>query len=228
MRRILLASGLFFGLGGYAVAADAIVEDVVIAAPAGYNWSGLYVGVHGGYSWGDSDAGYDDPLLAGLAGPLDMEPDGGFGGVQIGYNYQMPSNIVLGVEAAIAYADISDTIPDVLGGPGETIESNTDFVGTLRGRLGYAVDRFLPFVSGGLAVAHSEAYSSDLGDSDDKTLTGWTAGAGLEVAIDDTWSVSAEYIYTDLGDETWFEGEAFQSSSSSTSNAVRLSVNAGF
>jgi outer membrane immunogenic protein len=79
-----------------------------------------------------------------------------------------------------------------------------------------------------LAVAQTEVSSSAIGFSDEKTLTGWTVGAGVEVAIDDTWSVSAEYIYTDLGDETWFEGEAFQSSSKSTANSVRVSVNAGF
>ena len=227
MRKILLASTMFFGLSGYALAADAIVEEVVAEAPLGFNWSDIYVGVHGGYSWGDSDAGYDDPDFADAGGPLDMSPDGGFGGVQIGYNWQMPSNIVLGVEAAVSYADIGDTIPDVLT-PGESIDSDTDFVGTFRGRLGYAMDRFLPFVTGGLAVAQTEVSSSAIGFSDEKTLTGWTVGAGVEVAIDDTWSVSAEYIYTDLGDETWFEGEAFQSSSKSTANSVRVSINAGF
>jgi outer membrane immunogenic protein len=228
MKKLLIASTMLFGLTGYALAADAIVEEVAVEAPLAFNWTGLYVGVHGGYSWGDSDAGYDNPGLAAVAGPLSMEPDGGFGGVQVGYNYHGASNFVFGLEAAVAYADISDTIPDVLGGLGETIHSDTDFVGTFRGRAGYAMDRFLPFVTGGVAVAHTEVSASDGGIADDKTQVGWTAGVGLEVAIDEKWSVSAEYFYTDLGDETWFEGEAFSSTSESTSNSARVAVNLRF
>lgn len=229
MKRILISTAAVL-LSGAAFAADAIVAPdlppVVDLKPA-FDWTGGFVGLHGGYSWADSTAGYDDPTFALFGGPLSMKPSGGFGGIQAGYNYQASTKLVVGFDASLSYADINDSIPDLIT-PGATIESNTDFVGTLRARTGYAAGQFLPFVSGGMAFARSEAYSTDLGRGDTKTQVGWTAGAGLEVAVNERWSVVGEYMYTDLGKETWFEGEAFSSTSDTTSNAARFGVNMRF
>jgi outer membrane immunogenic protein len=227
MKKSLIASVLTL-LAGTANAADfldTVPEHQLVPA---FNWTGLYIGVHGGYSWAESDSGYDNPLLAAFTGPLSMEPDGTFGGFHLGYNYHIRPDVVLGLEAAVGRGDINDTIPDVAGGGDETIKAKTDVVATLKGRVGYAVDRFLPYVTGGVAVAHNTVSATDGDLKDDATQFGWTAGAGIEVAIDERWSFSVEYLYADMGEQRWFEGELFSSSSDSTSDTIRVSLNARF
>src|SRR5688572_14865848 len=96
MKSLLLATSLILGFGGTAVAADA-VEDVVIV-DEGYNWSGVYVGVQGGYGWGDNDYGYESDRVG-------FDSDGFVGGLTAGANWQNGS-FVYGVEADISYSDV--------------------------------------------------------------------------------------------------------------------------
>jgi outer membrane immunogenic protein len=227
MKKILIASVMTL------LAAPACATDFNVTVREGelvpaFNWTGLYVGMHGGYSWAESDSGYDNPLFAAFTGPLSMEPDGAFGGIHLGYNYHIRPDVVLGLEAAVGRGDINDTIPDVAGGGDETIKSNTDVVATLKGRVGYAIDRFLPYVTGGLAVAHNTVSATDGDLEDDAVQFGWTIGAGIEVAIDERWSFSVEYLYADMGKQRWFEDEVFSSTSDSTSDTIRVSLNARF
>jgi outer membrane immunogenic protein len=79
------------------------------------------------------------------------------------------------------------------------VSANTDWNGTLRPRLGYAFDRFMPYITGGLAVGNVEA--SDATSSDSGTAVGWTAGAGIETALTDNVTARVEYRYTDLGSD---------------------------
>jgi outer membrane immunogenic protein len=227
MKKILIASvtTLIAGTAYAGEFIDKIPEEQSVPA---FNWTGLYVGVHGGYSWAESDGGYDNPLLAAFTGPLSMEPDGAFGGVHLGYNHHVRPNIVLGLEAAVGRGWIKDTIPDVAGGGDETIKAETDVVATLKGRVGYAIDRFLPYVTGGLAAAHNTVSATDGDLEDDAIQFGWTVGAGIEVAIDERWSFSVEYLYADMGKQRWFEDEVFSSTSDSTSDTIRVSLNARF
>jgi outer membrane immunogenic protein len=69
---------------------------------------------------------------------------------------------------------------------------------TARGRLGIAADRWLPYVTGGLAVGDIKATVPGL-NGIDKTNAGWTAGGGLEFALSGNWTAKAEYLYVDLG-----------------------------
>jgi outer membrane immunogenic protein len=201
-------------------------------APA-FSWTGFYAGLQGGYSWGDARSAYDDPLLAAVA-PIDsMNLDGWFGGVEAGANYQFGNGLVIGLEADIAIADISDTVYDVAADllnshPGNTITSKTDAVGTVRGRLGFAFDRTLLYGTGGLAVAHTEVTATEGNLSDDAVLTGWTVGAGVEQALTDRVSAKVEYLYSEFGDHTWYEGEAYASTSSSSSSTIRAGLNLHF
>ncbi len=77
-------------------------------------------------------------------------------------------------------------------------KTKNDFLSTARGRLGFAADRWLPYVTGGLAVGDIKATVPGFAGID-KTNAGWTAGGGLEFALSGPWTVKAEYLYVDLG-----------------------------
>jgi outer membrane immunogenic protein len=138
-------------------------------------WTGFYLGVNGGYGW-TSD---DDYVYS---------PSGGFGGGQIGYNWQGAFGLgnpwVLGIEADFQGSGISDSV----GG----VEASVNYFGTARGRLGYAVDRTLLYVTGGLAYGEVEVG----GYSD--TQTGYVIGGGLEYKLNPAWSLKGEYQFISL------------------------------
>jgi outer membrane immunogenic protein len=73
-----------------------------------------------------------------------------------------------------------------------------DWLGTARGRVGFAFDRFLPFVTGGLAVGDINANVPGFGSAT-TTNAGWTVGGGLEMALGKNWTAKAEYLHVDLG-----------------------------
>ena len=223
MKKLLLASTFLCVMSGYALAADAVVVESppeVYVAPV-FNWTGAYIGGQVGYLWSDSDFDADD-----LTGDLDA--DDWLGGVYIGYNYQMDNNVVIGADADFAWtgADESATI-FFLGTPVGSLDSELDWEGAVRVRLGYAVDRFLPYIAGGVAFGRMdvEAFSTtpaSLG-SDDDTSAGWTIGAGLEYAFTDNILGRAEYRYTDFGDFDFDIGDGSGSVDLTTSD-VRLGI----
>lgn len=147
-------------------------------------------------------------------------------------NLATPRQWVLGVEADASWGNIAGTIPDILGDlhdpPGPyTITGKTDYLGTVRGRLGYAMGHVLPYATGGFAWAHGTVSSTDGPVSDSATLTGWTAGAGVEIAATDRVSFKIEYLYAAFGNHTWFSGQAFSSTAKSSSNSVRIGPTSG-
>lgn len=207
---------------------------IQVAPASAFDWNGFYAGVSAGYSFGHSDAAYDSPDIVQPPIPfstfnLDSDPSGAFVGVTLGGNAAMGGGLVAGVEGDLSYGNITDTIADDFATyrlePGNTITSTTDFSGTLRGRVGFDGGEFLPFLTAGLAGARVMVEATDGNLSEDATLFGWTAGGGVELATSDSMTVKAEYLYTDLGEHTWFEGELWSSTSHSTSNAFRLGLN---
>jgi len=198
------------------------------------DWTGFYLGLNSGYSFGRSDAHYADPSFS--AYPINSDPDGWSVGMQGGANYQLTkgafNHVVLGLEVEFSYVDVSDSIydyaSDAHGRPNNSIKTSSDYAGTLRARLGYAVGRFLPYLTAGGAGADAEVSASDGSLSQSDFLLGWTVGGGIEYALNKNWSVKAEYLYVDLGRHTWFSGKLWESSSDLTSNTVRLGVNYKF
>jgi outer membrane immunogenic protein len=222
-----------------AVSANAGPADL----PAGV-WTGFYVGVNGGYGWSGTDSTIYAEAVYGLNLPnptvatsalQSFEKNGGFGGGQIGYNWQgalgLGHNWVLGVEADIQGGDIrgsgsaSATAIDIASNT--HISSNAyrnsglDWFGTVRGRAGYAVDNALIYATGGLAYGGvSGKASTTLAQAipgffpgastfavdTGATHAGYSAGAGLEYAFGPRWSVKAEYQYIDLGSAHGFLG----------------------
>jgi outer membrane immunogenic protein len=151
-----------------------------------FSWTGFYLGANAGYGWGSGKEGIDN-----------LSPDGWLGGGQVGFNYQFGNNVVIGAEADFQGSDINDS---GYNGFYDT-RSKMDYFGTVRGRIGYAFDNVLPYLTGGLAWGHNEIENLDLGITSDKTHVGWTVGGGLEYALTNNWTVKAEYLYMDLGDE---------------------------
>ena len=154
---------------------DGPPPPVYVAAPI---WSGFYIGVNGGYGWTAND------------GPL--APEGGFGGGQIGYNWQGLfgySPWVIGIEADIQGAGISDS--------NRVGENSLNWFGTVRGRLGYAFGPALLYATGGFAYGEVESKFFD-GPSFTETQTGYVVGGGLEYKVNPAWSVKAEYQYINL------------------------------
>lgn len=196
------------------------------AAPAfAFDWNGFYAGLGVGYSEGDADVHYS----ADIAGVYDfsMAPSGWFGGVTAGVNHSL-SGVVVGVEADLSLADITDTVPDVTD-LAETVTSTTDWTGTLRGRVGFDAGDFMPYLTAGVVAAHVNSSGTDgPGVEEDATLFGGVAGAGVEVAVADNVTVKGEALYSWFGDHTWYEGEAYQNVSTSTSASVRGGVNFHF
>ncbi len=196
LKRVILTAASVIALTAAANAADMYVPG---AATGGYKdapvatWTGIYVGVNGGYAWSETS----DQLATGPFGGL--APEGGFGGGQIGYNVQR-DRIVFGIEADIQGAGISASGSDA---GLDQFKSELDYFGTVRGRLGYAFDRTLVYATGGLAYGEvkNSAVQAATGDnySIDKTAVGYVLGGGVEYKIGGAWSVKGEYQYINLG-----------------------------
>ena len=155
-----------------------------VIAPAGFTWTGPYIGAQAGYSWGDA---------------AKASPDGWMVGGYLGYNYQFDgSPVVIGIETDINYADIDDR----RSARGGRTKVSTNWAGATRARIGYAFDRFMVYGAGGLAYAGRE-FSRSPGDKDKKTAVGWTVGGGVEYAASDNVAVRAEYRYSDYGKDTF-------------------------
>lgn len=152
-------------------------------APVRYaGWTGPYIGIHGGYGFGDYDV---SGILSATA-----EPKGGFFGIQSGYNWQLSQNWVFGLEGDSAWGSISQT--------NGTSRADIDAMGTVRARFGYANGHALYYATGGLAWIHADTAAAGV-TTRDQFWIGWTAGAGIEYALSQKWSAKVEYLYADFG-----------------------------
>ncbi len=198
------------------------MKDVPVIVPAPI-WTGFYGGVHLGAAW--ADVGVQRNVFYGKYGATavpvnDMISATGFGGGQLGYNWQFPaSNFVLGVEAdldgiggnnergatAVTY-NPRGAINSVLG---VRVNETGGFAGDFTGRLGYTWANWMLYAKGGFAWFSPNLQGtatiwdrngvSTFSASNGSDLTGWTVGAGLEWMLNPNWSVKAEYLYYDFG-----------------------------
>jgi high affinity Mn2+ porin len=183
-----------FALDGPAIAADMPLKAPVFKAV--YDWTGFFIGGHFGYGGGSLGPGTNPLPEQGVVFPHSVT--GLIGGYQAGYNRELPNHVVLGIEA-----DASFSSP--LDGPALTpapFNTGLDYVGTVRGRVGYAFGRLMPYATGGFAWGHSQFNLNDGAGKVVATLgqnqAGWTAGAGVEFAVSGNWSAKVEYDYIDL------------------------------
>jgi outer membrane immunogenic protein len=154
-----------------------------------YSWTGFYIGLNGGGAWGGRSR-FEFP--GSPSAPLDVS--GWLAGGTLGFNSQF-GHFVFGLEGDIDRSDIRGSTA-CLGGFACRIHN--DWLATARGRIGYAFDRLLPYLTGGLAVGGLHASIPGIGSASD-TNAGWTVGGGIEFALTRNWTAKAEYLYVDLG-----------------------------
>jgi outer membrane immunogenic protein len=222
---VLSTLGLTLGLAAPAMAADMAVKAPPIVPIAIYSWTGFYVGVNGGGGFTDDRSLLVNETFAGAPfvsgtwpgsgnfGKRDVS--GGFGGGQIGYNWQR-DHFVFGLEADIEGSGISGsslaTITPYIAAPNSiTVGFNErlDWFGTARGRVGWAWDRFLLYATGGFAYGQvkssmtmSDTFGFTAATTSSSTRGGFVVGGGGEYAFNNNWSVKVEYQYIDLGRRT--------------------------
>jgi outer membrane immunogenic protein len=192
-----LAVAGFAGFSGIANAADVYaggggLKDEPLAAFSP-TWAGLYFGGTVGYGWGKANT-----EIEGVEEDLSTKPDGLIVGAHLGYNFQR-DNIVFGVEAGINGTALGDSIFD------GAVANDLNWYGTGVGRLGYSFGNTLLYGFGG--VAWGEVQTKFLEVQAEETHVGWTAGFGVERAINDHLSLRLEYSHVDLGSEDVFKAE---------------------
>jgi high affinity Mn2+ porin len=213
-----------------------------------YDWSGLYLGGHFGVAWGRSDWSAAGGVP--LGGSFDLTQGFNafkgtgsyFAGLQAGYNTILPSRIVLGAEADISFPNAingSQTFSSASTGRASFAEL-VQFFGTVRGRLGYAPGDWLIYATGGFAFSYDEFSRTQLsgtpvgGTATPGTLeirfmvprAGWTAGAGIEVALASHWSARLEYLYTQFNTRSVaFPAGAQTFASDLSLQSIRLGLN---
>jgi outer membrane immunogenic protein len=223
MKRILRAGAAAAGVAAVVlISIPAMAADMTPPPPlpmAAYSWTGLYIGANAGYSIGSERGSIEEtfvvgnrflpfvqPRTEGRSQSGTLAPAGAIGGGQIGYNVQARSNVVLGIEADWQWAGQNDSICVGADTCGIVAGQKLDQFATLRGRLGYAQDRWLWYVTAGGAMARvTGTLTQGLGSfgtisanfSDRRT--GWVAGGGVEAAIAGGWTAKVEYLYLDLG-----------------------------
>ena len=233
-----------------------------------FTWTGAYFGINAGYSFDDTSKYRLTGVTAGDNGLGSTRPraptlrdDGFTGGGQIGYNYQFAgSGIVLGLEADADYVDTSQTATFVGISPAgipafSVFHSSLDFLGTVRGRVGYALDRFLVYGTGGFAYGQVTDRASLYTAGNPNQLryfgarrdmeTGYTYGGGVEYALPTTSffnllpssavTIKVEYLRYELGRSNFVADNILSNTASAyriraehDGNIVRVGLNYKF
>jgi outer membrane immunogenic protein len=219
-------------LGSTVALADGYVRrSLKDVGPPRFSWTGSYVGMNAGYSWGDADYSLDNAPGPGAgvfavpanraavnaAGTGSVSGDGFTGGIQGGYNYQM-GTLVFGGEIDFQRFDIGgDRSTGFVStiGPGATTTSlNSDWLMTARLRLGVAFDRTLLYATGGYALTDANVRQSQSWNltgaaitvngsyGDTSKSSGYVIGGGLEHALTDNWTFRGEYLYLNFGSQS--------------------------
>lgn len=203
MRKLLLGSALLAAMAVAQAALARDIEPVVVpdpwtAPPAFsvrrvYNWTGVYVGLQGGGTWGRSDWASVPDVTSGT-----YSASGALFGGTLGYNLQADGPLVLGVEADIAGSSVKGTVPPATCAP--NCEITSPWLATARVRFGYAFNDVQPYVTAGAAIGRLTA--SIVGQpfgSERANNLGWVAGFGVEFVLAGPWTAKLEYLHADLG-----------------------------
>jgi outer membrane immunogenic protein len=225
MKKLLLATAaIVIGAVTMASAADLAPRSYTKAAPiaVGYNWSGFYAGVFGGYGWSDR------VRLDGFALATN-DIKGGFGGGTIGYNWQTPGSTWLwGLEVDAAGSDLKyrEALTPFL-----TFEDKIRAFGSVTGRVGITAGPALFYAKGGYAWANNRVSLTVPGIatvSESKTHSGWTVGGGLEYMVWQNWSLKGEYMYSDYGNGRYGDAATGFTDLGLTTHTVKGGINYHF
>jgi outer membrane immunogenic protein len=195
-KAIAALAGLAVLMATPVLAADMAMKAPPPSAPIidpSVNWTGFYLGGNAGGAWATAS----DNNAFFVASTGDFHISGAIGGGQVGYNWQA-SRWVFGIESDYDFSNVKgSTSTGLCAGVVCTIENT--WVGTTRGRIGYAYGSWLPYVTGGVAYGNVHIQDSAGAVHAGTTRAGWTAGGGVEYALNKNWSVRAEYLHIDLG-----------------------------
>jgi outer membrane immunogenic protein len=215
-KALLLSSAMVIAAISTASAADLsrpMYTKAPPPAPILFSWTGFYVGLNAGGKWITNSN--DTATLGGTTVTLGDNNDSSWiAGGQVGYNWQAPgSPWVFGVEGDIDAQDFSRSLVVATAlGPflvGDTFSVESKWQASLRGRIGYAVDRVLFYATGGAAFTQIKGTATLVGIgtvTDDNTRVGATVGGGIEWAVWNNISLGVEGRYTWYGDETFNGG----------------------
>jgi outer membrane immunogenic protein len=218
------------------------------SAPESPSWTGGYIGVTGGYGWGDSDFEADvvdsadnTSIIGSSDGSIDV--DGFLLGAQAGYDFDFGNGMVLGAVGDMAWSDMDgdtcvNNAPGCVGDPDDSYGfAEIDWLATVRVRAGFSTGSALFYGTGGLAIADADASATfiegaaDPRRSDSNTHFGWVIGAGAEYRMTENMSLGAEYLHVELGREEYaMRGTAVDvlSDSDLTLDILKASVNYRF
>lgn len=221
MRKLLTTAAFLAFAISSASAADMAPQYKAppILAPV-WSWTGFYGGIHVGGGFSDTNVAAVNQLIPPPAidtGFLGTNGSGVVGGGQIGYNWQFGPNWLLGIEGDISGTGIRNNastpitvagVPIAPFGFNHVADRSIDWMASIRGRLGWVWDRWLVYGTGGAAWADVNyrtdftGFATNNPINNNRTLSGWVAGGGVEYAVTNNWTVRAEYLYYDLGDIT--------------------------
>jgi len=210
IRYFIAAATFAFIANTSAQAADIVRSYPASATPAAasapsFNWQGFYIGGEIGGSWARSKVhAWDAWDYTRGVGFWSVKPDGFIGGVYAGYNFYTGDDIILGIDTDFLWNDIDGTDTQA----GVKVRVKQKWAGSTRLRIGYAVDRWLPYFAGGVAYARIRGGMDILHYSEDKTRAGWTIGAGADYAMTDNVLLRLEYRYTDFGEKSYYFADA--------------------
>jgi len=229
MKKVLTGALISLAAGTGAFAADLSGMPIYTkASPAAFSWTGFYVGGNLGVSWANASTTVNvapatalgAALPTGASLPLgSMTPNSFMGGGQLGYNWQT-GPLVFGIEGDIdahnwnATQVLSNFASGTIYVPGDSFTVSSRWQASLRGRLGYAWDRFLVYATGGAAWTNVKIGTSFIPFAsapatsavDSATLTGGTVGGGIDYALSNNLSIGAEALYTHYANHTFNGG----------------------
>lgn len=237
MKKLLISASIAaLGFATGAQAADIIQPQPVAPyqAPA-FSWTGFYIGAQAGYSWSKGSVKANEIIDHHKFSP---DPDGFIGGIYLGYNYEFSNRIVLGLETDMVWGNLDDKgtsypLEGVIGGGQSALNGHIKqkWAGATRVRLGYGIDRWMPYVAGG--VAYSKIKSGIRQKSDgtapnnflkDNTFTGWTIGTGVDYAVTDNLLLRLEYRYSDYGNKSNSYNEVLKLKTKFKTNDIRAGI----
>ena len=212
----------------------------VYQAPApNYDWTGFHLGLHADGSQSSVHGSTVNPVTGAVTAPIFPGPTNWHGGIQLGYDYMLPSRLVMGVEADMSSDGIkTSTITDASGTYG--IRATVFDSETVRGRIGYASDNVLFYGTGGLAWSNDQFVRTQLAgtvnlatagtdEAVNKGLLGWIAGGGIACAFAQNWNAFAEYRHTSFPSSTTsLPFSQLITSSTTNVSAIELGVNYKF
>lgn len=205
--------------GAYAADVVSAQEPAPSFAAPAFNWSGAYIGGQIDYSMTKGKFSYANFPEAKATGK------GFLGGIYTGYNFDVGNNVILGAELDFT-TGFNKSKKNDASGYAAYATTQARWAGAARARVGYAMDRFLPYLAGGVALGgiKDTVTTQNSSFTSDKTRSGWTIGGGVDYAATDKVILRLEYRYTNFGKQNFDLNNSMNYSRKLSTNDIRIGV----